>query len=296
MKAKKNRSATSIFLFVLLFWMKQSNAQPFFDVANIYWQQSPNKSLYHSNENSLKTNLISASLQAAFKVKKDYVIINPFADYYELRFWENPKQKLYGIGMSLTYLKQWKNEKWSTAFVAIPRLNTEMKNVSGNDYQMGGAVLATYKKNEKLSYKFGVYYNSEHFGALVVPLIGVEWKVSEKLGIFGVFPNQLNLEYKFNKTFYAGFEANFIINSYRFADDSFLRMDDNHVKIYLDTYLTKNIVLNLQAGQSVLRKYRTGVRENGTTHYNELDVNDGVLFKAGIVYRIRMDEKKEAGN
>jgi uncharacterized protein DUF6268 len=293
-KMRKNIQVTIIFLFVLQGCLFKSSAQPYFDIANIYYQQSPDNSLYHADENPLKTQLISASLQAAFEIKKDYVIINPFCDYYKLQFSESPEQKLYGIGLALTYLKQWKNEKWSTAFVAIPRINSDMKKVNDNDYQMGGVLLGIYKKNENVSYKFGAYYNSEFFGPFIIPLLGIEWKASDKLSIFGVLPNQLNLEYKFNKTFYGGVELVCGTNSYRYDDYYFLRIDDNHLKIYLDTYLSKNIVFNIQAGQSVLRKYRIGHRENGSPNYTELDLNDGLLFRAGIAYRLRLDEKKEA--
>ena len=297
MKTKKRIRTATIITFVFLLIILKSSAQPYFDVANIYYQKSPDKSLYHSDETNLKTDLFSTNLQAAFKIKKDYVIINPFCDAYQLQLEKSPKQKIYGIGMALTYLKQWKNEKWSTAFVAIPRLNSELKKVDGNDYQMGGVVLGIYKKSEKLSYKFGVYYNSEFFGPFVLPLAGIEWKPSERLSIFGLIPNQLNLEYKFNKTFYGGVEMVFMTNSYRLESNYFLRMDDNHVKLFLDTYITKNIVLNLQVGQSVLRKYRYGIRENSSTTYPEpvRNVNDGLLFRAGIVYRMRLDEKKEEG-
>ncbi|HKR06594.1 MAG TPA: DUF6268 family outer membrane beta-barrel protein, partial [Bacteroidia bacterium] len=274
----------------------KSVAQPYFDIANIYYQQSPDNSLIHSDENPLKTQLVSASVQAAFKIKKDYFIINPFCDYYQLQFSFPGKQELYGTGLSLTYLKQWKNEKWSTAFVAIPRVNSDMKKVDGDDYQIGGALLGIYKKNENLSYKFGVYYNSEFFGPFILPLLGIEWKVSPGLNIFGVLPNQLNLQYEFSKIFYGGIKLAFITNSYRVDDHSFLRINDNHVKINLDTYFTKNIVFNLQAGQSVLRKYRTGFRENGSTNYMNLNVNDGLIFRAGIIYRLRLDEKKETEN
>ncbi len=270
----------------------KSFCQPYFDIANVYYQRSPDKSLYHSDENPLKTELISSSLQAAFKNKKDYVIINPFCDYYKLSFNDDGNQKVYGIGMALTYLKQWNNEKWSTAFVVIPRLNSDLKKVDGNDYQMGGVLLGIYKKNETLNYKFGAYYNNEFFGPFIIPLLGIEWNPSSRLNIFGVLPNQMNLEYKFNKTFYGGVEINFMTNSYRFDDHDFLRIDDNHVKIYLDTYVAKNIVFNLQAGQSILRKYRIGYRENGASNYINMDVNDGMLFRAGIICRLRLDEKR----
>jgi hypothetical protein len=271
-------------------------AQPFFDVANVYYLQSPDNSLYHSDDYPVKTTLFSANLNAAFKSKEDYFIINPFCDAYQFESPETEKQKLYGMGMSLTWLKQWKNKKWQTAFVAIPRLNSDLKKIDGNDYQAGGAVLAIYKKKETLSYKFGAYYNSEFFGPLILPLLGIEWKASERLNIFGVLPQNLVAEYKFNEHLYGGCAFDLILNSYRFEDDSFFRLDENRMKLFADIYLTKNVVLNLEAGQTFLRKYRKGIREDGVTTYSDVQVNDGLVFKAGLTYRMRMDQKIEPDN
>lgn len=281
-------------LFVLfLFAAMDIFAQPYFDIVNIYYRQSPGKSLYHTGENRLKTELVSVNLQAAFKVKKDYIVVNPFCDYYNLRFSNGQQQEMYGLGIALTWLKQWKNEKWSTAFIAIPRLNSEMQMVNRNDYQLGGAVLGIYKKNETLAYKFGVYYNAEYFGPFVVPLVGIEWSPSNRLKVFGILPNQFNVEYKFNKHFYVGTELSFMTNTYRYENDSFLRIDDNHLRIYADVYFTKNIVLTLEAGQSAFRRYRIGYRTNGPPTYSNLNVDDGLLFRAGIAYRLRLDEKAD---
>jgi len=292
---KKNISATVILLFSQVLFHSISCAQPYFDIANIYYQQSPGKSLFHSDENHLKTQLISVNLRAAFKIRNDRIVINPFCDYYRLQFPGNSTRELYGIGMGLTYFRQWKNEKWATAFSIIPRMSSEMKKVNENDYQVGGALLNIYKKNENLSCKFGAYYNSEFFGPYFMPLLGIDWKVSDRLTIFALLPSRVNLEYRLNKRFYTGIEMNFITSSYRYRDDAFLRINDNHAKIFLDAYLTKNIVLNIHAGQTVFRKYKSGFRESGTTTYMDLDVNDGLLLRAGIIYRLRLDQKKEAG-
>jgi hypothetical protein len=291
----KQSTVAVIFFWLLQLFILKVSGQPYFDIANVYYQQSPDNSLYHSDETPVKTEAAAARLKAAFKIKKDLLIVNPYFEYYKFKISESPEQKLYNTGLALTYLKQWKDEKWSTAFVAVPRISSDFKNIDENDYQLGGAVLGIYKKSETLVYKLGIYYNSEFFGPFVTPLVGIEWKPNPRLRIFGVIPNYFNVEYKFSKTFYTGFESNFILNSFRFEDNSFLRVDDNHLKIYFDTYVTKNIVINLQIGQSVTRRYRTGTRENGTTNYTNLNVNDGLLLRAGFFYRLRLDENKEPG-
>lgn len=283
--------SNKLFLISILFLIPlRSFSQPYFDVANFYYQKSPTQSLFHSNDNEIKSQLFFANFNVAIKLKEDYFIINPFFEHYQLNYSEN--KKFYGIGIPLTYRKQWKNSKWQTTFAIVPRINSDLDKVDANDYQIGGALLAIYKKSESLSFKFGVYYNSEFFGPFIIPLAGLQWNESERLNIFGVLPRIMNIEYKFNKHFYGGIELNFTTNSYRYDDYYFIRINDNYVKIYFDTYVNKNIVITLQAGQSFNRKYRTGFRENGVTHYNNLNVNDGLIIKAGLTYRLRLNEKK----
>lgn len=272
----------------LLICQNNSWAQPVFDIANISIQNSPDNSLIKSDNNTLKTQLINAAFGAAIKSKENVLILNPFYDGFKLTF-DNTKQNIYSIGLPITFLKQWKNKNWKTAFVAIPRINSDFKNPRGNDYQFGGAVLVHYKKKETLTYQFGLYYNCEFFGPFVLPLLGIAWRASDRLNIFGVLPNKMTVEYKICRVFYGGLKANFMTNSYRYDDENFLRISDNHLKLFTDIYFTKNIVLSLEAGQSIVRKYKYGIRENGKTTYTDLHVNDGLIFKAGLIYRTRLD-------
>ena len=60
---------------------------------------------------------------------------------------------------------------------------------------------------------------------------------------------------------------------------------DNQLGAYYDFYLTKHLVINGEAGHSILRKIRTGkYKEKG----EKLDVNDALYFKASIAYRMRL--------
>ncbi|MFI5219053.1 MAG: DUF6268 family outer membrane beta-barrel protein [Bacteroidia bacterium] len=291
MKRKKPLLLTAVSM-MFLFFSNRLIGQPYFDVANFYYQHSPDKSLFNSDKISLQTNYFNLSLKYGLKLKSDLLVINPFYENLKLNYADEPKQNLHGTGFFLTYFKQWKNPKWQTAFVAFPRINSDFKNIDGNDFQVGGVVLGILKKSETLSYKFGVYYNSDFFGPRVVPMIGIDWRPSDKVRIFGVLPVSLNFEYKLGKRFYTGAEIYFITTSYRYDDFYFLRVDDHHVKLYFDTYVTKHVVVSLQAGQSVLRKYQSGFRSGGETNYTNLDVNDGLLLRAGLIYRMRTDGEK----
>jgi hypothetical protein len=266
------------------------SAQPYFDAASLHYINSPAKKLNGSKNNPSAINYISAQAGLPFKMDKDILLFNPFFEQYDLLIKpETGTTQLKSVGLPISFLKQWKNEAWKTAFVFIPRINAGLEAIDKNDYQFGGAILMIYKKKENLKYKFGAYYNSEFFGPFFIPLLGIDWNVNDHLNLFGVLPGNLALEYKISSIFYGGINFKSITNSYRFDRLSYLKVSDNYLKLFLDCYLVKKFVITLEAGHSVLRKYKTG---NPNQPFVQQNYGNGLLFKAGLSYRIRLDEKK----
>ena len=68
---------------------------------------------------------------------------------------------------------------------------------------------------------------------------------------------------------------------------NYLRIDDNPLGIYADTYLSKKIVLSAEAGYTILRRYRYGFKGENI-HYKTDYKNDNFYFKASLAYRLRL--------
>ena len=220
----------------------------------------------------------------------DFVLFNPTYENFNVLFNES-QLNLHSVSLPISWLHQWKNKKWKTAFVFIPCMMSDKESAfKYNSYQYGGAVLIIYKKMPALKYKFGVYYNSEFFGPFILPLLGIDWNVDKRLNIFGVLPGSMNVEYKlYPAKLHAGISFKSITNSCRLSEKRFIRINDNHFKLFADIYLQKKHVITLEAGHSVLRKYQNGIRINGENDVVDFDVPDGFLFKVGYSFRIRTD-------
>ena len=67
-----------------------------------------------------------------------------------------------------------------------------------SELQIGGALIAAYKRKGKLTWKLGVYINNEYFGIFVMPLLGINWEIGKKDYLFGVLPGSLTYEHKIN--------------------------------------------------------------------------------------------------
>ncbi|HQW85048.1 MAG TPA: hypothetical protein PK987_11320, partial [Ferruginibacter sp.] len=61
-------------------------------------------------------------------------------------------------------------------------------------------------------------------------------------------------------------------------------IDENQLGLYLDAYLSKSIVLNMEVGHSLFRKVRTGVKD---VFISDAGVNDNFYFRISLAYRVR---------
>lgn len=286
-----------VFLLIIPFSLM---AQPYIDVAGISYQHSPDAAFFGNTKNVLKTGYFYCFLNAPLNLnKKNVLLVSPLFERTNLEL--NDKKStglnLYGAMLGLSYIKTWKNEKWKTILVSVNRISSDFKNITIKHYQPGVALLVTYDRNPKVKYKLGAYYNSEFFGAFVLPLLGLDWKITDRLIFFGMLPRSMALEYKFNKWFYAGINWKAITNTYRFQStnaNDYFKLEESQVRLFTDIYFTKHIVLNLEAGHSFLRSYHLRSESQRLSgNPAELDVNEGLLLKAGLYYRFRLDDLKK---
>ena len=278
-------------LFTLFLFPFITGAQPFLDIASVYYQYSAADKPDHNN--TLYTDLTSVAFTLPLKIDSDYFVINPVYENFRMTFPVSFVDRQFQVAyLPLTWLHQW-NSKWKTAFVFIPRVSSQLdRKISDRDMQYGGAVLTSYQKKETLKFKIGLYYNREFFGPFFMPLAGIDWNINPKWNLFGVLPGSMNIEYKFAKSVHAGILFRSITNSYRTFDHNFIRVNDAHLKLFLDLYLAKNHVISIEAGHSLFRKYKSGFRESGNAEYYSMNVTDGLLFRIAYAFRLRTDEAK----
>lgn len=281
----------SVVFFLTLILTSNAYGQSYLNLAGItYSYEQPFNDIDKPKYNTI--NQINAFLNAPLKIKKDYLMLSPSMQLYDVRFGDY-KTSYRSAQFSVSWLHQWKNERWNTAFVAIAQSNALKTNwFEQNTFQAGGAIVNTFTKNEDFKIKFGVYGNAEFFGPYFLPLLGVDWNINERLGLYGLLPSYLFLEYKIVPDKFHGkisFDTELV--SYRNQPMNYFRVNDNHVKMVFDFYLTKNIVLSAEAGHSVLRKFVAGVRRNGKASESDLNYRDAFLVRAGLYFRVSTESK-----
>lgn len=272
-------------------------AQPFVDVINLRYQQFP-KVNYNSDTGTVKINEYSVSSTLPIVLKnKNIILVGAGYDQLDFSFSEpGSKKTLYGVNLQLGYIHHWKEQKYKLMIMAIPKLAADQLVLNAHTFQQAGLALFTYKKSERLFYKFGLYFSPEFFGNFYMPLLGLEWKPSPKFTLYGYAPASANLEYKCNNKTYAGFSYINLTQSYRLSgSQKYVRNGDvfwgnMHLKLFLNYYIKKNYMLYTELGYTLWRTYNTynNTRDKEASSVFQQTKN-GPVWNIGVAFRVRTD-------
>lgn len=191
------------------------------------------------------------------------------------------------IGMQV----QLKNPKVKFTGLVIPKIaGADLGSAFSDVFQMGAYSLITVTESEKFRYKFGLYYNREFFGNFFVPLVGVDWKVSDRFIIYGTLPNSMKFSYALHPTkLNAGLAFRSMTRSFRGEDNNnFVRYNELQLKTFFDFYITPKNVVFVEGGY-FLGKTPLLYKNNDTENYIPSDLlKEGKAFpiiNAGWAFR-----------
>jgi Domain of unknown function (DUF6268) len=278
--------------FLLCFAMIISvKAQPYLDLGQAMYSTSPGGDPKTFNHFRAQFNIPL--------VMKDSGVFD-FNPIWEERWTRiSGQSEQYHLRGFITWLTYSRNlsSKWSGMLAFVPRWNGEPDIQFSKGFQPGGAMLMTYTKRPGLQFKFGMYYNREFWGNFFIPLLGLDWTISKKQRLFGVLPGYFTYENRISKRISLGGNFRTFTNSYKISNTpaaeppaDFIRVDDNQLGAYADVYLLPKLVLNAEAGYSILRKLRSGYGHTSSDGYNILSNNNAPYFRVTLQYRIRLDK------
>ncbi len=268
-----------------------SQAQPYLDLAQGMFSTSPGSDGQPKTYNHLRA---KANLPIISKKDSSFFLFNPIWDQRWIQQSEtSPEYAVQGLITWFNYSRNF-GKKWAVQLSAIPRWTGEASLQFSEGFQMGGAFLVTRKVRPGLKYQFGAYYNKELFGNFFLPLLGIDWKINDRMNLFGILPGYLTYEHRLGKKFSWGANFRTFTTSYRLETqgianaNDYLRVQDNQVGVYSDFYIAPKIVLNVEAGHTIMRRIATGVQEKGGKD-NEVVVSekDNFYFRATLQYRLR---------
>lgn len=152
------------------------------------------------------------------------------------------------------------NEKWESYLRLTPRWRYQGENNSDDSFQPGFLSISSYKKSNRLQYKFGVYYNKEEFGNFIIPLLGVDYHISDRWRLYLIAPSYSRIQYSLvPKKWFTGLAHFSPISSYKgpFQESDYVRNDQILIYGFLERDFMKNSSLILQMGYTAKHKFTT---------------------------------------
>ncbi len=151
------------------------------------------------------------------------------------------------VGMQV----QLKNPKVKFTGLIIPKIAGADLGMAFSDvFQIGVYSLFTVTESEKFRYKFGLFYNREFFGNFFVPLVGIDWKVSDRFTMYGTIPQSFKASYALVPSrVNTGLAFRSMVRTFRGEDNStFVRYNELQFKTFFDFYLTSKNVVFIEGG------------------------------------------------
>jgi hypothetical protein len=266
---------------------------------------------FDSSSAKTKIHDLSADLTIPLKInEKTSVITGIIYEAIQTKLFNDGDYVNFGsTTLKLGINKQF-NDRWSVTAVALPKIASDYKSYSDKDFQLGGLAVFKFRKRENLNYKVGLYYNSELFGPLFVPMAGLYYlSPNKKFEANLMLPLQADINYQIIPLMNVG--VNFVgqIRSYHLNhitdkhSNTYIARSSNDIYGYIKFNFTKNISLQTKLGQSIGRSYRVyDVKDNANfglpatilgpkREQLNSDFSDGLLFQVALLYRLSLDKK-----
>jgi len=295
-----------LFLFISFF----SEAQEYVDILKMGYSYTSDAKFEGTNE-STDVKSFEAGVTFPIVLNDKYALITGVSfntnqlllspDYNQTT---NLYSTLLKIGIATTH-----SEKWSSTIVFLPKISSDYKNLSGDDFYFGGFAVAKLKKSEHFKYRFGFYASTEAFGLFATPIFGFYYlSPSKRLEIDASLPISADINYRFGKAA-VGIDYFGIGRSYNISQDTSIPVYIEQSPLEFTTYFQYGILEN-----SILLRAKVGYSSNIHEVYEQGDKLDfrlsafsfgddrtqlnpdilgSVFFKVEAIYRIHFKEKEK---
>lgn len=248
-----------------------------FHIGNTVWAQEsldiftlsgrigfPSEYSDNSNEHASETGIL-ANIRIPVVLNEKSVWFSDIAYTYsgvtfssQLPLGEMQPIALHAIVLQ-TGLVQKLNDVNSLQILVVPRYMSDMFNPGSEAWQIGAVGLYEHRFGENLKMRFGALYNGEIAGPMVVPLVGIDWKINEKWSVTGLLPIYGKLNYKIDERFTTGLSHFGLFTSYDLTNpeysDDYMERSSIDLSAFLQMNLVGNIFVEARFGYALSRKY-----------------------------------------
>jgi hypothetical protein len=179
-----------------------------------------------------------------------------------------------------------------------PRLMSDLTQIKNKHFQFGGMAMFEKKFRDNLTMSFGAMYNQELFGPYLVPLINLNWQLSNKWSIFGLLPVYAKVKYKVNENFDMGLAHFGLITTYALGHvdyrGDYMERQSIDLALYGRLRIAGNFFAEARFGRTLGRKYTQYEADQKVDFaiplvtFGDDRVQKNVLFHDGFFVNLRL--------
>lgn len=202
------------------------------------------------------------------------------------------------------------NEKWNGTVLLLPKLASDFQKTANTtaivpeDFQIGTFIMFKYIKNPNYKYKIGLYANTDLFGPMFSPMLGLYYKSENKKFEADItLPFLADLNYRVMEKAQAGLRFSAFVRTYNLhnpyysVNGEYLTKTSNEIYSYFAFEPKKGIVIKTSLGYSIARNYRlydiqdkvafglSAFRFGDNRKQLNSDFADGIIFRIDLIYR-----------
>ena len=254
-------------IFCLVFLPITLIAQEYVDVFKFGYSYSDQAKFKDTNENT-SINAFNAAVTLPIELSSKHVFLTG-VDFSSHNLWLSPEYNqsttiyntIVKVGLATTF-----TEKWSTTLVLLPKIASDYKIISGDDFNFGIYAIAKLKKSEHFKFRFGLYASTELFGVFATPIIGAYYLSPHKrFEIDASLPITAAINYHFESVT-VGFDYFAIGRSYNISQETSTSVYVDQRPIEASTYIQFGLAEN-----SILLRAKLGYSSNTNEVYAQGD-------------------------
>jgi len=283
------------------------HAQNYFDIATLSYTNTPPNAFEVSDA---KTTVEELALELNFPIvihEKTVLLTGLFVNKTKVKLDANFPSNLKVLGMNFGINTTF-NDRWSATFMVFPKLASDELKFTSKNLQLAFLTLLTNKKHDHLKYKYGVYANTEQYGLIIVPILGLYYvSTNEKFEANLNLPIIADVNYKIRNKMWLGMKFDGLGTTYNLmsqnysANGAYVSKTSNELVSYLRFQLSKSLYINTKIGYAISRSYKVYDSNDkvslalGSIYFGDdrTQLNerfkDGAIFKIELLYRLHLN-------
>lgn len=179
-------------------------------------------------------------------------------------------------------------EGWGLFVDFRPGLQSDLNEINSKDLSYQGAGLVSYIFSENLTGFLGLYYTDSFSRPQLLPLGGVQWRISDSFTLDTLLPEYLLLSYQSSPRWKIGLRGRVRGDEFRLSENTpwnntVLQYSRITLGPYADYYLTDHLVLRLEGGVVTARTFKFRDDDSPSRLYDG-DIEDGGFIGASLFF------------